>query len=220
MSDCNGVQVPFGCSNASKAGRHFVEALAQRCQQARFTRLEKRSDGRQCQLRPLDVGPCGGQVGVAAFISLAGELELERVLEDLVGAQRQVVRRHQHLRELLYEPVDGLVERIGHGHELVVGLAVPEAVLEAEEALEVWVVHPADEAEGTAIDLVVEVPERVIGGAQASVVEVGRQPQLACLWPGCRRRPRPSARRWPPRDAPIQVCEARPVSERGQLDLV
>ena len=71
-----------------------------------------------------------------------------------------------------------------------------------KKPLEIGVVHPTDEAEGTAVDLVVEVPKRVIGGAKASVVEVGRQPQLA--------RPGQVAvidsglqvRRWPPRDAP------------------
>ena len=156
---------------------------------------------------------------MAALICFAGELELQRIFQDLVGPERKVVCWHQHLRELLYKAVDSRVEGIGHGHELVVRLAMPETVLEAEKALEVRAVYPADEAEGAAIDLVVEIPEGVVGGPQAGVIEVGREPELTGVSEAAgidctlqRVRCDPKARH--------PMGEARPVIERRELDLV
>lgn len=92
-------------------------------------------------------------------------------------AQGQVVVWHQHLRELLYEALDGGKERSGDGGEHGCALAVPQAVLEPEETCELRAAHTADEPERPPVDLGVEVAEGVVGGTKARVVEVSGEPK-------------------------------------------
>ncbi len=61
--------------------------------------------------------------------------------------------------------------------QLRVRLSVPEAVLEPEEAVEARVVNTAGKSERPAVDQVVVRAERVVGGAEARIVEVRGQPQ-------------------------------------------
>ena len=68
--------------------------------------FEQRRDHPQDHLGPLDVGLRRGQPGVAALVGLARQLELQGVLQDLVGPQREIVERNGLLGEG-QPPVDG-----------------------------------------------------------------------------------------------------------------
>ena len=77
--------------------------------------------------------------------------------------------------------VDVGVQLIDHRGHCGGRLVLPQGVLEPEESGPARVVHALGEAVRAPVDLVVEVPEGVIGRPQAGVVEVGDQPGLLGL---------------------------------------
>src|SRR5262249_26030134 len=74
-------------------GAEPVEPYARLARERRVSPLQGGMEGVDRELRPLDVRPGGRQVRVAALVGRARQLELERVLEDLVCPQREVSRR-------------------------------------------------------------------------------------------------------------------------------
>ena len=77
--------------------------------------------------------------------------------------------------------VDVGVQLIDHRDHRGRRLALPQGVLESEESGPARIVHALGQTVGAPVDLVVEVPEGVIGRSQAGVVEVGDQPGLLGL---------------------------------------
>ena len=118
---------------------------------------------------------------MTALVGFARELELQGVLEDLVGAQRKIVERSGLLGEREDQLVHVGVQLVGNGCHRCSRLVLPEGVLEAEESGPARIVDTLRQAVGAPVDLIVEVPEGVVGCAQAGVVEMGDQPSLLCL---------------------------------------
>ena len=135
----SGVQLPFavpvGGEHARRAARVPSRVSFASCGSARESAGSQRAHR---QTGPLDVRPGGRQIRVAALVGRAGQLELERVLQDLVRAQRE--------RRWAVPPASGssraarCTERssaVAIGVEPLARLAVPQPVLEAEEAAEI-----------------------------------------------------------------------------------
>ena len=129
----------------------------------------------------MDVGLRGGEPGVTALVGFARELELQCVLEDLVGAQRKIVERSGLLGEREGQLVHVHVQLVGNGCHRCSRLVLPEGILEAEEAGPTRIANALRLPVGAPVDFIVEVPEGVVGCSQAGVVEMGDQPSLLCL---------------------------------------
>ena len=141
---------------------------------------EWRNDS-QDHLGPLDVGLRGGEPGVTALVGFARELELQGVLQDLMGAQRKIVERSGLLGEREDQLVHVGVQLVGDGCHRCRRLVLPQGVLEPEESGPARIIHALGQPVGAPVDLIVEVPEGVVGRAQAGVVEMGDQPGLLGL---------------------------------------
>ena len=130
---------------------------------------------------PWNVGLRRGKPGVTALVGFAGELELQSVLKDLVGAERKIVERRRLLSERKDQLVHVGVQLVGDGCHRCSRLVLPECVFEAEEPGPTRIVNTLRLAVGAPVDFIVEVPEGVVGCPQAGVVEMGHQPSLFCL---------------------------------------
>ncbi len=93
-----------------------------------------------------------------------------------MGAQRQVARREVLRGEVVHQLGDVLRQLVGDGRQVGGGLAVPEAVLQPQEAGEALVLVLVGEAVRPSVDLAVEVGEGAVGGAQRGVLQVRDEP--------------------------------------------
>ena len=111
---------------------------------------------------PLNVGLRSGKPGVTALVAFAGELELQGVLQDLVRAERKVIERRRLLGEGSGQLVDVVIQLVGRRCDRRRRLALPQGVLEPEKPGPARIVDALGQSVGSPIDLVVEVPERVV----------------------------------------------------------
>src|SRR5947208_11112747 len=85
----NSTQVPFGLLIFPNERLQTVQPALYGGRPGVPRRQQRALDGQQLP-RAVDIGLGGGERGAAAVVVVAAELELQRVLENLVGAQAHV----------------------------------------------------------------------------------------------------------------------------------
>lgn len=98
-----------------------------------------------------------------------------------MGAQLQVGRVEVLVREGFPQAGGVGGQLLGRRGERGGGLAVPQAVLDAMKAGEILVVHAVRQSVGPSVDLLVEVLEGAVGGAEGGIGAVRGEPVGAGL---------------------------------------